>query len=142
LTTEQRRFGRHLRRHATAAEEKLWQALRGRKLAGLKWRRQVPLLGYTVDFVCVPAKLIVEIDGAQHTIDAEYDRHRTEELERTGFTVLRFTNKEVVGDIDRVLERMRLRRSEILPPVPHPCPSPIRERGSHSSVTHDPHPHR
>jgi len=106
LTTEQRRCGRHLRGHATAAEDKLWQALRGRSLAGLKWRRQVPLLIYTVDFVCISAKLIVEIDGAQHIIDAEYDRCRTEELGRTGFTVLRFTNEDVLADVDRVLERI------------------------------------
>jgi very-short-patch-repair endonuclease len=106
LTTEQRRFSRRRRQHATAAEEKLWQALRGRKVGGLKWRRQVPLLAYTVDFLCVSAKLIVEIDGAQHAVDAAYDRRRSEELERIGFAVMRFPNEEVVGDIDRVLERI------------------------------------
>jgi very-short-patch-repair endonuclease len=68
LTTEPRRFARHLRRHATAAEDKLWQALRSRRLAGLKWRRQVPLLAYTVDFLCVSAKLVVEVDGASHAV--------------------------------------------------------------------------
>jgi very-short-patch-repair endonuclease len=103
---EPRRFARHLRQHATAAEEKLWQALRGRKLAGLKWRRQVPFLSYTVDFLCVSAKLVVEIDGARHGIEAEYDARRTEELERIGFEVVRFTNEDILGDSDRVLERI------------------------------------
>jgi very-short-patch-repair endonuclease len=127
LTTEQRRFGRHLRGHATATEDKLWQALRGRRLAGLKWRRQVPLLIYTVDFVCISARLIVEIDGAQHTIDAEYDRRRTEELERVGFTVLRFTNEEVLADIDRVLERIA--SAALKDPTAGPSPLPLSHSG-------------
>ena len=127
MTTEQRHFGRHLRRHATAAADKLWQALRGRRLAGLKWRRQVPLLGYTVDFVCVPAKLIVEVDGTQHTINAEYDHRRTEELERMGFTVLRFTNEEVVGDLDRVLERIAA--AALNGPAAGPSPLPLSHSG-------------
>jgi len=122
LTSEQRCFGRHLRGHATAAEDKLWQALRGRRLAGLKWRRQVPLLAYTVDLLCVSAKLIVEIDGAQHTIDAEYDRRRTEELARIGFEVLRSTNEEVLGDIDRVLERIAAAAGKVTTAGPSPLP--------------------
>ncbi|HKG86581.1 MAG TPA: DUF559 domain-containing protein [Beijerinckiaceae bacterium] len=127
MTTEQRRFGRHLRQHATAAEEKLWQALRGRRLAGLKWRRQVPLLAYTVDFLCVSAKLIIEIDGARHTIDAEYDRRRTEELERIGFGVIRCSNVEVLGDIDRVLERIAA--AALNGPTAGPSPLPLSHSG-------------
>ncbi|MFL5209503.1 MAG: endonuclease domain-containing protein [Microvirga sp.] len=127
MTTEQRRFGRHLRGHATAAEDKLWQALRGRRLAGLKWRRQVPLLIYTVDFLCISAKLIVEIDGARHTVDAEYDHRRTEELARIGFEVLRFSNEEVLGDIDRVLERIA--SAALNGPTAGPSPLPLSHSG-------------
>ncbi len=123
MTTEQRRFGRHLRGHATATEDKLWQALRGRRLAGLKWRRQVPVLAYTVDFLCVSAKLIVEIDGAQHGIEAEYDARRTQELERIGFQVVRFTNEDVLGDIDRVLERIAA--AALRDPTAGPSPLPL-----------------
>jgi very-short-patch-repair endonuclease len=122
VTTEQRHFARHLRGHATAAEDKLWQGLRGRKLAGLKWRRQVPLLAYTVDFVCISAKLIVELDGARHALDAEYDRRRTEELERIGFMVLRFRNADVIGDIDLVLQRIAAAALSSAPPSPSPLP--------------------
>ncbi len=127
MTTEQRRFGRHLRGHATAAEDKLWQALRGRRLAGLKWRRQVPVLAYTVDFLCVSAKLIVEIDGAQHGIEAEYDARRTQELERIGFQVVRFTNEDVLGDIDRVLERIAA--AALRDPTAGPSPLPLSHSG-------------
>jgi very-short-patch-repair endonuclease len=123
LTTEQRHFGRHLRRHATAAEDKLWQALRGRRLAGLKWRRQAPVLAYTVDFLCVSAKLIVELDGTQHATEAAYDARRADELERIGFQVIRFTNEEIVGDIDRVLERIAA--AALNGPTAGPSPLPL-----------------
>ena len=87
----------------------------------------MPLLAYTVDFLCVSAKLIVEIDGAQHTIDAEYDRRRTEELARIGFEVLRFTNEEVLGDIDRVLERIAAAALKV--PTAGPSPLPLSHSG-------------
>jgi very-short-patch-repair endonuclease len=136
LTSEQRRFSRHLRRHATAAEEKLWQDLRGRRLAGLKWRRQVPLLAYTVDFLCMSAKLIVELDGARHAVDAEYDRRRTEELERIGFAVIRFTNEEILGDIDRVLERIA--SAALKAPIAVPSPLPLSHPGEGFLPEYDP----
>jgi very-short-patch-repair endonuclease len=58
----------------------LWQQLRGRRLLGFKFRRQVPLGGYVVDFLCLDAKLIVEIDGRQHGWQAAYDAERTKQL--------------------------------------------------------------
>jgi very-short-patch-repair endonuclease len=136
LTTEPRRFARHLRRHATAAEDKLWPALRGRKLAGLKWRRQVPLLAYTVDFLCVSAKLVVELDGARHAVDAAYDLRRTEELERIGFVVLRFRNEDVLGDIDLVLERIEAAARKN--PTAWPSPLPLSHPGEGVSPERDP----
>src|SRR5215207_10325715 len=118
LTIEQRRFSRHLRRHATVAEEKLWQAVRGRRLAGLKWRRQVPLLGYTVDFPCLSARLIIEIDGARHAIDAEYDRRRTEELERIGFQVSVLPMTRLSATSIECWSALPPPRSKAQPPVP------------------------
>ena len=106
LPREPRRFARTLRHFATGAEDKLWQALRGRKLAGLKFRRQVPLSSHTVDFPCIDRRLIVELDGRQHAWFAEYDARRTEEIESQGFTVLRFTNEAVLGELDVVLARI------------------------------------
>ncbi|CAM0997728.1 DUF559 domain-containing protein [Rhodanobacter sp. Root179] len=102
---------RRLRNEGTDAERRLWQHLRHRQLAGHKFRRQYPLASYIVDFICVPARLVVELDGGQHLDAVEYDRRRTEALEREGYCVLRFWNddvllrtEDVVGEIFRVLE--------------------------------------
>lgn len=103
MTTEQRSFARRLRRQATEPEDIIWELLRNRRLGGLKFRRQVPLLGYTVDFLCIDRKLIVEIDGRQHDWEREYDAARTVEIERHGFTVLRFSNAQVLNDRDGVM---------------------------------------
>ena len=76
MTTARRDFARQLRRRQTSAEELLWQQLRGSRL-GVKFRRQMPLGPYTVDFLCVWAKLVVEVDGAHHTAERVYDERRT-----------------------------------------------------------------
>ena len=107
MVSEQQSFARKLRRQATKPEDILWSLLRNRQLDGLKFRRQVPLLGYTVDFICVDRKLIVEIDGRQHRWEADYDAARTEEIERHGFKVVRFSNAEVVDDRDAVIAAIR-----------------------------------
>jgi very-short-patch-repair endonuclease len=107
MTTEQRQFARQLRRHSTKPEDVLWSLLRNRQLDGLKFRRQVPLLGYTVDFICIDRKLIVEIDGRQHRWEADYDAARTEEIERYGFKIIRFDNVQVMGDRDGVIAVIR-----------------------------------
>ena len=107
MTTEQRQFARQLRRQATKPEDALWSLLRNRQLDGLKFRRQAPLLGYTVDFICIDRKLIVEIDGRQHRWEADYDAARTGEIERHGFKVIRFSNAEVVDDSDAVIAAIR-----------------------------------
>jgi very-short-patch-repair endonuclease len=97
---------RRLRFHETTAESKLWHALRNRKLGGRKFRRQHPIGGYIVDLVCVDAKLIVEIDGATHSTDAELasDRRREAMLRAAGYEILRVTNAEIYAHIDFVLE--------------------------------------
>jgi len=107
MTTEQRQFARKLRGHATKPEDILWSLLRNRQLNGLKFRRQVPLLSYTVDFICIDRKLIVEIDGRQHRWEADYDAARTAEIEQHGFKVIRFSNAEVVDDRDAVIAAIR-----------------------------------
>ena len=84
---------RALRRDSTGAEKQLWSILQNRKLGGWKFRRQVVLESFVVDFCCIEARLIVELDGEQHA-DARkrYDDARTRELEARGFRVLRFWN--------------------------------------------------
>lgn len=106
MTTQQREFARDLRKRQTSAEELVWRALRGRRLGGWKFRRQVPVAGYVVDFLCFDAKLAVEIDGHQHDQAPGYDARRTAELEAQGFTIVRFTNTDVRERLDAVLFRI------------------------------------
>ncbi|MGX9430152.1 MULTISPECIES: endonuclease domain-containing protein [Bradyrhizobium] len=97
---------RSLRASQTSAEAKLWQALRNRKLARWKFRRQHPIDRYIVDFVTLDGKLIVEVDGATHSRDSEikYDEARTKVLEACGFLVVRVQNTDVYENLDGVLE--------------------------------------
>jgi very-short-patch-repair endonuclease len=106
MTTEGRVFARALRRRQTSAEEMLWHQLRGARRHGAKFRRQVPLAGYVVDFVCLGAKLIVEVDGRQHGWQTDYDVGRTRALEGMGFAVLRVTNEDVRDRLATVLDRI------------------------------------
>ena len=103
---------RRLRRQSTQAEQVLWTKLRSRRFHGVKFRRQVPLGAYIVDFVCRERKLIVELDGGQHSDQRGYDHRRTQELESLGFKVLRFWNRDVLLHVDSVLEAMWLELQE------------------------------
>jgi len=95
---------RALRKSQTDAEAILWSRLRNRQVAGRKFRRQVPLLGYIADFASLDSKLIIELDGGQHAEQVEADERRTRELEAVGFIVLRFWNADVFSNLDGVLE--------------------------------------
>jgi len=111
---------RALRRQATEVERVLWKHLRGCRLEGYKFRRQVVIEPYIVDFVCLGAKLIIEADGGQHTEQRVYDAKRTIRLEAMGYRVMRFWNHEILGELDNVLEQIRSALFE----VPSPQPSP------------------
>jgi very-short-patch-repair endonuclease len=106
MSSERRQFARALRKHATKAEDILWERLRASRFQGAKFRRQVPFDRFVVDFYCHAAKLAVELDGKQHEWLADYDAARTEVLERLGVRVVRFTNAEVCNDLDSVLARV------------------------------------
>ena len=95
---------RRLRQETTDAERKLWSIVRNRKLAGFKFRRQVPIDRYFADFACMEARLIIELDGGQHAEQVEYDEGRTKVLEACGFTVLRFWNSQVLTSTDGVVQ--------------------------------------
>jgi len=97
---------RAMRRDPSDAEQVLWRHLRARQLAGYKFRRQVVIGRYIVDFVCIDAGLVVEADGGQHAGHAAYDARRSAELAARGYRVLRFWNNEILGDIDSVLGRI------------------------------------
>ena len=95
--------GRNLRKNMTPAEHRLWKHLRGKRLGGYRFRRQQPLGQYILDFVCVDAKLVIEIDGGQHAEQTAYDETRTRYLQNLGFTVIPFWNNEVLQQTDAVL---------------------------------------
>jgi very-short-patch-repair endonuclease len=93
---------RQLRRHQTEAEAQLWEVLRGARLEDWKWRRQVPVGPFIVDFLCLRAALVVELDGGVHAEQVEYDVRREAYFKRRGLGVLRFRNAEVSEDRERV----------------------------------------
>ena len=97
---------RALRESQTSAEAKLWQALRNRRLAHWKFRRQHPIDRYVVDFASLDGKVIVEVDGVTHSEPAEIERDkaRTQVLESCGFLVVRVSNTDVYENLEGVLE--------------------------------------
>jgi very-short-patch-repair endonuclease len=92
---------RLLRRHATEPERRLWQILRAHRLGGLKFRRQVAMGGYFADFVCLRARLFIELDGSQHA-GSEADIVRDRFFADAGFVTLRIWNNEVMTNPDGV----------------------------------------
>jgi len=97
-----------MRHDMTEAERRLWNELRAHRLMGLSFRRQMPIAGYIVDFVCSEHKLIVEVDGSQHGNDreADYDAVRTRKLNEGGWTVLRVWNDDVLRNIGDVCDHI------------------------------------
>ena len=95
-----------LRKNMTEQEKFLWNILRNNKFYGLKFKRQVPIGNYVVDFACEIHNLIIELDGGHHNEpdNIEYDKQRTEFLKNKGYKVLRFWNNEIDDNIDGVCE--------------------------------------
>ena len=102
--TELTTRARELRQRMTEAEKLLWNSLRRRSL-GIKVRRQVPVGPFIVDFLCVQARLVIEIDGGQH-LGSSSDVDRSRWLEKQGYRVLRFWNHEVLKNLEGVMERI------------------------------------
>jgi len=99
---------RRLRRSMTDAERALWKRLRAHRFRHTGVRRQTPIGPYIVDFVCHKTKLVIEIDGGQHTQAAQSaaDQQRTAWLVKRGYRVLRFWNNEVLKNMDGVLDQI------------------------------------
>jgi very-short-patch-repair endonuclease len=93
---------REPRARQTEAESLLWYALRGRRLCGLKFRRQYPIRSFIADFACIEKKLVVEIDGGYHDYTYEGDMSRQAKIEEDGWSVIRFSNEEVLADVEAV----------------------------------------
>jgi very-short-patch-repair endonuclease len=97
---------RKLRKNMTNAECTIWRHLRNRGLINLKFRRQVPIGEYIVDFLCYEKMLIIEVDGGQHSWQQDHDQKREKFLEKQGFKVLRFWNHDVLKNINGVAEKI------------------------------------
>lgn len=125
------RVARSLRQRQTDAEIKFWSRVRAGRFLGLKFRRQVPIDRFVVDFVCAEKRLIIELDGGGHAERVDFDTKRTELLEALGYIVLRFWNHDVLLNCDAVLESVWVTiGSPTAPPEPPlPDPLPSRERG-------------
>ena len=157
---------RTFRKNPTPSEAILWQALRGKKLNGIKFRRQQPIGPFIVDFYAPRVRLVVEVDGVVHEQQKEADQARQDILESLDLQFLRFSATQVESDIDSVLSKIRLKAEEILRTmgknptprpsptsgegrIPHPLPSPTSGEGrvpptpGHSSTSGEgsgPHP--
>ena len=117
-------FAKQLRVHSTEAERLLWQRLRNRQVGGFKFRRQVTIGPFIADFACIDARLIVEIDGGQHS--EEGDAARTQFLQSKGYRVVRFWNNEALENTDGVLQSILM---ELERHAPSPNPLPLAGEG-------------
>ena len=106
VTAARRTLARSLRSGATDAERRLWSLLRGGHLAGLKFKRQVPLDGYILDFVCFEQRLIIEADGGQHAGSAA-DIRRDDHFCASGFRTLRLWNNDILENPEGVVFKIR-----------------------------------
>jgi very-short-patch-repair endonuclease len=106
--TSLKEHAKSLRSNMTEAEQCLWHHLRGQRFHGFKFRRQHIINHYIVDFVCLKKKLIVEVDGGQHSDRFLHDQQRTHFLSSEGYRVLRFWNPEIFENLDGVLETILL----------------------------------
>lgn len=122
LEPGQLEFARQLRRAATDAETLLWRHLRGRQLAGRKFRRQHPVSPYVLDFYCEELHPGIELDGGQHSADegVKHDQYRADCLFGSGIRLLRFSNREVPLELPAVLERIYLEVTAPSPLAPLP----------------------
>ena len=101
-------YARHNRQRPTEAESVMWHYLRGKQL-GKQFRRQHIIGPFIADFACLDPKVVVELDGGYHSIPEQQvsDEERTEWLENKGYKVIRFTNDEVLGDIQNTLKKIK-----------------------------------
>jgi very-short-patch-repair endonuclease len=116
---------RDLRSHMTDAENRLWQRLRSRQIAGFKFRRQHPFLNFVLDFVCLEMRLVVEVDGGHHQ-DSQQDRVRDQRLHEAGFRVLRFWNNQVLQETDAVVDAIGTALLEKSAHAGSPTSSPVK----------------
>jgi very-short-patch-repair endonuclease len=97
-------FSRKLRRRSTYSEKIAWNILRGRRLHGLKFRRQYPVRDFVLDFYCFEHKLAIEVDGSAHDVRKKYDAHRRAILERDGISFIRINADDLIASPESLAE--------------------------------------
>lgn len=109
VSERQRSRAKQLRQTMTRAETLLWRHLKANRLDGLGFRRQTPIRNYIADFICMSAKLVIELDGESHDFDERQkaDQKRDAFFVSEGFQVLRFTNDQVMSNLEGVVETIR-----------------------------------
>jgi len=109
MSSEKKAFAKYLRKNKTPAEAALWGVLRTRKLDGYRWHCSHPMLGWIVDFWCPALKLVIEVDGGYHnTYDQQrVDSVKSKSIEDFGFRIIRFTNDEILSDMESVKKVIR-----------------------------------
>ncbi len=113
---------RELRNAATPAERKLWQYLGASRLDGHKFSRQIPVGPFYPDFLCRAKRVVVEIDGYSHEADPVRDKTRDEYLSSLGYMVMRFTNDDVMNNVEGVVAAIGVALAD------RPTPNPSRRR--------------
>ncbi len=111
-------FARRLRKNATDTENFLWNHLRAKRFADFKFRRQVPIGPYIVDFVCFEKRVIVECDGGQHMEQKDKDGQRDRWFQNQGYRVLRFWDNQVFQNLEIILEEI-VKACMVTPPPPN-----------------------
>ncbi|SIO03411.1 Very-short-patch-repair endonuclease [Parasphingorhabdus marina DSM 22363] len=111
-------FARRSRREMTEPETRMWLELRAKRFHGIKFRKQKVIGKYIADFSARDPMLVIEIDGDSHGVQREYEERRTRYLEGQGYRVVRFTNEEVMTNLDGVLQRLGEIVCDMNPPLP------------------------
>ena len=116
---------RGLRQHTTIPERVLWEKLKENRLLGFRFKRQHPIDNFIADFYCHKVRLVIEIDGASHSKQAEYDSNRTLIMNEFDLKVVRFRNEEVMDKLDFVLKKITIElqtRSKAIEKIPDAHP--------------------
>ena len=134
VSERQRDRAKQLRRTMTRAETLLWRYLKANRVDGLSFRRQVPHRNYIADFVCLSVKLVVELDGESHDFEERQkaDQHRDAFFEAEGFHVLRFTNEQVMSNLEGVVETIRQNSISLASPSPPSLTLPHKGGGNNT----------
>jgi very-short-patch-repair endonuclease len=120
---EQRTRIRELRNNPTPAERALWAQLSARKVAGVRFNRQVDIGPFVADFAARSIGLVIEVDGGDHALREREDAQRSRFIEAQGFRVIRFWNNDVLGNLEGVVAEIE----RVIAALPSPSPSRQRE---------------